>query len=87
MRQDNLREWFSKKCTAQHLVDNIIKIENLDPHAETFTNDLAKYRVANEQRLKVLNKYLPDLKSQELTGADGEALTIKVVRFGDLDSE
>jgi len=65
VRQEALREWLSKKCTAQHLVDNIIKIEELDTESETFRNDLDKYRVANEQRLKVLNKYLPDLKATE----------------------
>ena len=86
-RQENLREWFSKKCSAQHLVDNIKKIENLEPDSDTFVNDLAKYRVANEQRLKILSKYLPDLKSTEFTGEAGESLTIKVVRFGDLTTE
>jgi uncharacterized protein YnzC (UPF0291/DUF896 family) len=67
-RQDALREWLSEKCTAQHLVDNIEKIENLDPSSETFTNELNKLKVANEQRLKVLDKYLPSLKSMELLG-------------------
>jgi len=66
VRQDQLREWLSKKCTAQHLVDNLEKIEDLDPKAETFCNNLAKYKVANDQRLKILNKYLPDLKSEEV---------------------
>lgn len=68
MRQDNLREWLSEKCTAQHLVDNINKIEDLNPESDSFTNDLAKYKVANEQRLKVLDKYLPSLKSVEMSG-------------------
>ena len=71
IRQDALREWLSEKCTAQHLVDNIQKIEALDPSSESFRNDLDKYRVANDQRLKVLNKYLPDLKATELTGEGG----------------
>jgi len=66
MRQDALREWLSEKCTAQHLVNNIVKIEELDPTSETFVNDLNKLKVANEQRLKVLNKYLPDLKAVEM---------------------
>lgn len=71
IRQDALREWLSEKCTAQHLVDNINKIEELDPESDTFRNNLDKYRVANEQRLKVLGKYLPDLKSSEFTGEGG----------------
>lgn len=71
IRQDALREWLSKKCTAQHLVDNINKIEKLDPASETFVNELNKYKVANEQRFKALDKYLPNLKSTELTGEGG----------------
>lgn len=66
LRQDALREWLSEKCTAQHLVDNLLKIENLDPNDESFPNELRKYQVANEQRLKIMGKYLPDLKQQEL---------------------
>jgi hypothetical protein len=74
LRQEALREWLSEKCTAQHLVDNIQKIEALDPTAETFNNELNQLRTANEQRLKVMNKYLPDLKSAEITGEGGGAI-------------
>lgn len=66
LRQEKLREWLSKKCTAQHLVDNINKIEALDPEDESFKNQLDKYRVANDQRLKVLDKYLPSLKQTDM---------------------
>lgn len=76
MRQEALREWLSEKCTAQHLVDNIRKIEELDPDSSTFTNELSKLKTANEQRLKILNKYLPDLKSAEITGDGGGSVKI-----------
>ena len=78
-RQDALREWLSEKCTAQHLVDNIQKIEKLDPECESFSNELNKYRVANEQRLKILDKYLPSLKAVEHTGEGGQDLVTKIV--------
>jgi len=74
MRQESLREWLSEKCTAQHLVDNIEKIEKLDPSDEHFANTLNKLKAANDQRLRVMGKYLPDLKSQEITGEDGAPL-------------
>ena len=80
MRQDTLREWLSKKCTAQHLVNNIMKIEALDPAKETFVNELNQLKVANDQRLKVLNKYLPDLKLQEIVGEDGGPLITVIER-------
>ena len=66
IRQDALREWLSEKCTAQHLVDNLIKIEKLDVTSETFSNDLNKYKIANDQRIKIMSKYLPDLKQTEI---------------------
>lgn len=68
IRQDSLREWLSEKCTAQHLVDNLEKIEKLDPDSENFSNQLKKYQVANDQRLRIMNKYIPDLKAVELSG-------------------
>ena len=82
LRQDNLREWLSEKCTAQHLVDNINKIEDLDPCDEQFNNKLSKYKTANEQRIKVMNKYLPDLKTTEIIGdADNPLETNWKVEF------
>jgi len=75
-RQDSLREWLSNKCTAQHLVDNLNKIEQLDPDSEQFTNSLAKYKTANEQRFKILDKYLPSIKPVEVTGEDGGAIEL-----------
>ncbi len=88
LRQEALREWLSEKCTAQHLVDNIQKIEALDPRAETFNNELNQLRTANEQRLKVMNKYLPDLKSAEITGEGGGAIEHKAtVITSEMDAE
>ncbi len=78
IRQDNLREWLSKKCTLQHLFDNINKIEDLDVKSKDFHNSLSKLKVANEQRLKLINKYLPELKATEITGKDGGAVTFEV---------
>jgi len=86
LRQENLREWLSKKCTGQHLVDNLKKIEALDPTSDTFVNELNKYKVANDQRLKILDKYCSSLKSTEITGEGGEALTINLVNYANNDT-
>lgn len=85
IRQDSLREWLSKKCTAQHLVDNIKKIEELEPSEENFRNSLDKYKVANEQRIKLLGYYLPMLKGVEVTGDGGKTLTINLVDYSGKD--
>ena len=84
MRQEKLREWLSEKCTAQHFVDNLNKIENLDPESESFSNELAKLKTANEQRLKVMNKYMPDLKATEITGDGGEPFAIDIINYAEI---
>jgi len=80
-RQEDHRKWLSEKCTLQHLFDNLIKIEGLDASAETFSNDLNKYKEANAQRIKLMGFYLPLLKSTELTGPDGGPMQIADVSF------
>ena len=69
IRQDNLREWLSEKCTLQHLVENITKIETQGGTMDA--QELNAIKIANDQRIKLINKYLPDLKSTELTGEGG----------------
>ena len=89
VRQEALREQLSSQKHVKYVVDNIVKIENLDffikgdddqidyklCQATKFRMDALK--IANEQRLKLVNKYLPDLKSTEITGEGGEALSFE----------
>lgn len=78
IRQETLRELLSEKQHERYIVENIEKIEELDVYIEggeevdykklqaaTFT--LNKLYKANEQRFKLLDKYLPDLKNIELS--------------------
>jgi hypothetical protein len=81
IRQEELRKQLSEQCRLQHLIDNLIKIENLDPESDTFNNELAKYKEANAQRIKLMSKYIPDLKAVEVTGEGGGGLTIKVTEY------
>lgn len=69
IRQDELREYLSKNCTAKHIIESIRKIDDLDTESESFPNHLKKLQVANEQRIKLLSKYLPDLKAVEMEGS------------------
>ena len=48
------------------LLDNLKKIEGLDASSDTFQNDLAKYKEANAQRIKLMGYYLPALKQMEV---------------------
>ena len=80
LRQDTLREYITERGSIQYLFDLIEKIEGLDPDSSTFTNDLQKYKAALDARIKMAGKYLPDLKSQEVTGEGGDALIVSVLK-------
>ncbi len=71
VRQDALREQISKRCTVQQVLKNIEKMEEQGASMES--TELQALRAATDTRLKLLNKYIPDLKQSdiELTGADG----------------
>lgn len=77
LRQEALREQLAEQCRVQHILETLKKIEELDEGDEHFVNALAKLRTVNEQRLKLLNKYLPDLKATEITGANGDPIQIQ----------
>ena len=73
IRKDALRDYIKERGSIQYLFDLIEKIEELDPDSTVFSNDLAKYKAALDARIKMIGKYMPDLKAQELdlTSSDG----------------
>ncbi len=76
LRQEALREQLAAQGHVQHLIESIEKIDDL---GEGDSFELQKLKTAAELRLKVINKYLPDLKSTELTGEGGEDIKTKTV--------
>jgi len=66
LRKDALREYIQERGSIQYLFDLIEKIEELDPDSSVFSNDLAKYKAALDARIKMMAKYMPDLKAQEI---------------------
>jgi hypothetical protein len=78
MRQEQLRTYLSEKCRLEHVINNIIKMEKEGASMET--NELNAIKYATDARLKLINKYLPELKATEVTGEGGEGLTVAVVR-------
>lgn len=96
VRQEQLREQLSGQKHVEKVVDNIKEMENLDfqlgegedinykeMQACKFRMDALK--TANEQRLKLINKFLPDLRSTEVTGDAGGDIIIKVAEFKSAD--
>ena len=66
VRQDALREYLSERGSVQHLFDLIEKVEDLDPSDPSFDKQLSKLKVSMDQRQRLLNKYLPELKATEV---------------------
>jgi len=77
-RQEGLREFLSK----QKLIEKVIEIsDNLtDPHKEFDSLEIQRMKAAADLNLKLAAKVLPDLKSTEITGADGGDLVLQVQR-------
>lgn len=79
VRQESLREFLSKKCTVEQLLDNVKKIEHLEQ--DLTQEEVTRLRIATDIRVKLLSKYLPDLKSVEMTGEDGKDLIPAAIKI------
>lgn len=72
IRQEALREQLANQGHLQHVIDLAKKIEE---QAEALTLDntqLQAYKAVIDTKLKLVDKYLPSLKSTELTTIDDE---------------
>jgi hypothetical protein len=78
MRQEQLRELLSKKGLVEKVLDTAIKLDEQGASMES--TELQALKASADLRLKLINKYLPDLKSQELTGEGGDALVVSILK-------
>jgi hypothetical protein len=74
IRQDALREQLAGQGHVQQVIVNIEKIEAQGASMEA--QELNALKIANDQRLKLVNKYLPDLKATEITGEAGAPISV-----------
>jgi hypothetical protein len=85
IRQEALREQLANQGHVQHAVDLIDKIESAEDSFE-----VQKYKAAFDSRMRLVAKYVPDLKASEITGEGGEPLptsvTLKHVKPGSFDT-
>lgn len=86
-RQEALREYLSERAKLSQIIDNIEKMENEGAAMEA--QELQALKYATESRIKLLAKYLPDLKSVELSGDSENPVEVvqrierKIVKAGD----
>jgi len=76
IRQESLREYLSNQ---EHLRGVSQLIEKIEVSSDSF--EVTKYKTAAELKLKLVNKYLPDLKSTELTGDGGGDIRATIAAF------
>jgi hypothetical protein len=74
-RREELNEYLSERGKLSYVFDNIEKMEKeggtIDPQ------ELNALKTANDQRIRLLGKYIPDLKAMEFTtGEDGVVINI-----------
>ena len=78
VRQEALREQLSQQGHEQYISEIISNLS--DPELEYDSLWVQRLKAAADLRLKLMAKYIPDLKSQELTGPEGGDLVIAVQR-------
>ena len=78
VRQEALRDQLSQQGHEQYISEIISNLS--DPEMEYDSLWVQRLKAAADLRLKLMAKYIPDLKSQELTGPDGGDLVIQVQR-------
>lgn len=66
IRQEALREQLSKQKHLEKVVDNVKKME--EQGSEMEGQELQALKYATDARLKLIAKYLPDLKSIDIEG-------------------
>jgi hypothetical protein len=74
VRKEALREQLSAQGHVQHVVDILDEIKDLRKDLDQ--QELARYKVVLDTKLKLISKYLPDLKSVEHTGDEDAPIAI-----------
>jgi len=72
IRQEALREQLSKQKHVEHVIEIAELLSK--PISALESIDVQRLKAAADIKLKLISKYLPDLKITELTGADGKDL-------------
>ena len=81
LRQDEMRKKIEASGYETHVHDCIRNL--LNPEKEFSAVEVQRMNSAATLSLKMMAKFIPDLKSTEVTGEGGEALTINVQSFKD----
>ena len=79
IRQEALREQLTAGGHLQHVIDIASKLSS--GYLELESSNIAALKAAADIKLKLIGKYLPDLKAVEMTGADGKDLIPEAIKI------
>jgi len=79
VRQKALREQLEGQGHVQHVVEILNKISDLDSNLDSM--ELQRLKVVVDTKLKLITKYLPDLKSVEHSGDEDNPLQVQVAAY------
>lgn len=79
IRQEALREQLSQQGHVQHVTDIAQKLTNLEGELDPV--EVTRLKAAADIKLKLIGKYLGDVKAVEISGSDGGDLVIQVSDF------
>ena len=77
MRQEELRNLLANQGHLQHVLE--ICNELNEPSNALEASMVNRKKIVIDTKLKLLNKYLPDLKAVEVSGEGGEELVITTI--------
>ena len=78
LRQEEMRNKIEASGYESHVHEVVKKL--LDPEQEYDSIEVQRMKSAADLSIKMMAKFMPDLKSTEITGADGGDLVIAVQR-------
>jgi len=79
VRQKALREQLEGQGHVQHVVEILNKISDLDSNLDSM--ELQRLKVVVDTKLKLITKYLPDLKSVEHSGDEDNPLQVQIAAY------
>lgn len=74
VRQEALRDQLEAKGLCQKVLETCEILVELSQPLESV--EVQRLKAANDARLALIKKYLPDIKTLEVTGEDGQAIKI-----------
>ena len=83
IRQEALREQLEKQKHVEHVIDMVQKIADVDKDLEP--DKVSRLKIAIDAKMKLVNKYLPDMKHMEHETGEGVHPLFAFVR--DLESK